>query len=374
MSPGPTERSAAATTPLARLTHHMNPSPTRASAARLLVAAAAALAARSVAAEAVVSLAIDWPAFLSRADPTWNWTAANKTGRPDEWVRSLFGGNAMLGFMLWHDDASDAVRVAVSRADVYDDRGVNATPNAFMNNFVYDRPRLPIGSFFVSFAAPVTAATGRIVLHGARAEYNLSTAAGSVALRVWACADAAGAADVIVLEAESAGGESASVTWVPAIAQSTWSGRDPKYVPNPPTLNASAPSPGGAGTMNITTQPHLRGTAHSTAVLQLPPAGARTVAVFIAATSAVLASPADADAWASGQVLAAQAAGVDALRFAHEAWWRAWWPQGGSLFLDYSVLEQLYYVQIYKFGSAARRGRAFMDLMGPWFIDEVSLR
>jgi hypothetical protein len=36
------------------------------------------------------------------------------------------------------------------------------------------------------------------------------------------------------------------------------------------------------------------------------------------------------------------------------------------------VLEALYYVQLYKFGSAARRGRAFMDLMGPWFIDETN--
>ena len=337
-----------------------------------LVAASAAVTAAAAAPDGgVVSLALDWAAFLSRADPAWNWTAANRTARPDGWTRSLYGGNAMLGFMLWHDggDGDDSVRISISRADTYDDRTAASTPAAYMDDFVYDRPRLPVGSLRVTLASgPLVAAggTGRIVLYGARAEYNLSTASGgAVSLRVWACADA-DAADAIMVEAQGSGGERAVVTWEPALAQSTWSGRSTKYVQNPPPLNASAPAPGG-GTLNVTTQPHLRGTAHSTAVWQDSEAQLTIVSI-----SAVLASGAAADAWASAQVLKAQAAGTAALRVQHEAWWSSFWAQGGSLFLDYSVLEQLYYVQIYKFGSAARRGRAFMDLMGPWFIDETN--
>ena len=356
-----------------------------AAAASVVAAAAAAAASASAAAAAaaaapasVVSLSLDWPSFLSRADPSWNWTAANRTGRPDGWTRSLYGGNAMLGFLLWHDggDGDDSVRIAVSRADTYDDRTAASTPAAYTDNFVYDRPRLPIGSLRVSFASGqrvAAGATGRIVLHGARAEYNLTTpSGGAVALRVWACADA-DAADAIVVEAQGSGGERAVVTWEPALAQSTWSGRSASYVPNPPPRNASAPAPGGSGTLNVTTQLHLRGTAHSTAVWQgAGGAGGGDALLTIVSTSAVLASGAAAGAWASAQVLKAQAAGAEALRARHEAWWAAFWPQGGSLFLDYSVIEQLFYVMLYKFGSAARRGRAFMDLMGPWFIDDTN--
>jgi hypothetical protein len=50
-------------------------------------------------------------------------------------------------------------------------------------------------------------------------------------------------------------------------------------------------------------------------------------------------------------------------------WWHSFWPDGGFLTYEYTVLESLYFLMQYKFGSAARRGRAFMDLNGPWLID-----
>jgi alpha-L-fucosidase 2 len=315
-----------------------------------------------VASAQVAELAIDWHSFLARADPVWAWNSTDKSFQPDEWVRSLFGGNAQLGFMLFHDEGDEVVRIAISRADVYDDRTNETTPDAYMNNFVYDRPRLPIGSLQVTFSSPVLGAEGRIVLHDAEAQYNVTTTAGAILLRVWACA-AIDAADAIIVEASGVGGESASVVWVPSIAQSTWAGRDSHYRPNPPPLNASSLSAGGV--LNVTTQPHLSGTAHSTAVWQ-------SGAITIVSTSTVLPSGVAADAWASREVLAAAAAGVEALRVLHRAWWGSFWTQGGSVFLDYSVLEELYYLQVYKFGSAARRGRAFHDLMGPWFIDETN--
>lgn len=316
----------------------------------------------------IANLRVDWPSFLARSDPMWSWSAYNTTsaGRPDEWVKSLFGGNAMLGFMIFHDEGDNIVRIAISRADLYDDRTLEATPNAFMNNFVYDRPRLPVGSFRITFSSTVVNATGRLVLYDARAEYTLQTSVGSVSIIVWACSDVE-TADVIVIEAASSGSEQASVEWVPAIAQSTWSGRDPKYTPNMPPRNSSASSNGGI--LNITTQTHLRGTAHSTAVWQ--GVISESLITFVS-ISPVLSTGSESDLWASKQVLAAQSAGLLSLRNGHEAWWHSEWPKGGSLFLDYSVLEELFYVQIYKYLCAARRGRAFMDLMGPWFIDETN--
>ena len=61
----------------------------------------------SATASPVIELDVEWASFLARADPRWNWTDADAASRPDEWVKSLFGGNGDLGFQLWSDtDAS----------------------------------------------------------------------------------------------------------------------------------------------------------------------------------------------------------------------------------------------------------------------------
>ena len=313
-----------------------------------------------------VALAVDWPAFLARHDPHWRWQAGGSSSQqapPHTWDKSLYGGNAMLGFMLWQPD-NHTVRIDVGRADLYDDRTLAATPHAFTGDFVYDRPRLPIGHLVVSFGAPIVGASGRIGLWDAEAQYNITAAGRTTALRMWASADHE-LADALVLELGGAA-ERAEVRWVPEKGDSFWmartvaktpvlcSSRDmPKcnctgtnrvgyglcnscpvcgiskdcllcdnYTPNPPARTVS--KPGAHGALNVTTQPHLRGTAHSTAVLDFAESSA-----FIVATSPVSKDAAAADAWASAQVLAAAKAGVENLRAAHRAWWHAFWPAGG---------------------------------------------
>ena len=164
------------------------------------------------------------------------------------------------------------------------------------------------------------------------------------------------------------------------------------YVPNPaPRTVASATE---RGTLNVTTQMHLRGTAHSTAVLQLPGRSA-----FVLSVSPVSESAPAADAWASTHVGNAAAAGIEQVRAAHRAWWHGFWPAGGFVTYllrpihmeylyvefvckypcvfytcigrsryEYTVMESLFLLMQYKFGSAARSGRAFMDLNGPWLV------
>ena len=133
------------------------------------------------------------------------------------------------------------------------------------------------------------------------------------------------------------------------------------YVPNPPPHTSSTTD--SHGTLNLTTQHHLRGTAHSTAVLELTDGAA-----FITAVSAVSDNPVVSDAWASAQVTAAATTGLEAVRVAHRVWWHSFWPAGGFVTYEYTVLESLYFLMQYKFASAARRGRAFMDLNGPWLV------
>lgn len=277
-----------------------------------------------------------------------------------------------MGFMMWQP-TNDSVRVDVSRADVYDDRTATATPHAYMRNFVYDQPRLPIGHFIVSFSTQVTGATGRISLYDGLVEYNVSTAMGVVGLRMWASADVQ-MADALVLEVDSNGSgqgvsaqATASVRWVPDSAQSTWIGRDPKYVPNPPPDNRSIAT--AHGQLNVTSQMHLRGTAHSTAVLELRGRQDAVRVAYVTSVSSVSVDATVSDAWAIRQVNLAASVGLDSLHAAHELWWHAFWPDGGFVTYEYTVLESLYFLMQYKFGSAARRGRAFMDLNGPWLID-----
>lgn len=330
---------------------------------RALICAAALCVA--AAAEPAFPLNVNFSSFLARADPVFIWNASSPG--PTEWVDALFGGNGELGFLLWLSSPS-TLRLDVSRQTVYDDRDASLGPPRFLNNFVYDAPRLPIGHFDIIFDGQILSGLGRIALYNARSSLNVTSGDGTFSIAIWACAAWDTAADVITIEAAWIGNGSSSPTiaWVPEIAQSTWSGGNKDYVPNPPPLNASS-SPSSGQLLNTTTQPHLMGTAHATAVLRVDGSDGSTATLFVG-ISAVVASSEAATAAASASVTAAAQLGVPALRAAHEAWWADWWPAGGFITMEDSVIESFVYIQLYKFASGARRGRTVHDLEGPWFV------
>ena len=133
----------------------------------------------------------------------------------------------------------------------------------------------------------------------------------------------------------------------------------------PPAQNTSRAGFGPGQALNLTTQPHLAGTAvrwaarrrapsrgvhhrlraqHTTAVLSCGlPGGARVDYICVSPT---LSSPGAADDWSSLQVQNAVTLGLSALRAAHEAWWHDWWPAGGFLTTEYSRLESFFFVQV----------------------------
>jgi hypothetical protein len=316
-----------------------------------------------------VSLGVDFASFLARADPVWSWNASSPSTMPTEWVQSLFGGNGDLGFMLWAQSMTE-LRLNVHRQTTWDDRTPDLGLPYYLNNFVYDQPRLPCGFFRITWAsgAAPTSAVGRVSLFDAVATLNVSTPTGSCALAVWASAAHASpdaGADVVVVEAEWTGSEGCSVVFVPEAAVSTWNGDD-RYVPNPPPLNTTTVlSP--ELELLLVSQPHLpqKGTWHTAAVLreQLQPTRSTTVWTV----SPVLAGQAAADAWAKAEVLAAQAQ-LPGKRSAHETIWHQWWPAGGFVTFEYSLLESFFFIQLYKFKSGSRH-RVVHDLEGPWFIE-----
>lgn len=309
-----------------------------------------------------ITLDIDFNSFLSRSDPVWTWTNASSS-QPTQWVQSLFGGNGDLGFMIWTPPGlSSTIRIDISRTVVYDDR----TPDMpqYMNNFVFDQPRLPIGHFYASWVGNLVNATGKISLYNGIVILNIITDQGTLALNMYASADWT-TADVMVLETNSTNNEHWSITWIPEIAQSTWSGQSNRYVPNPAPFNSSS-SIGNNLLLNMTTQAHLKGTAHTTAILQSTITTQSTI--YYITISPVLSSTTVANNWATAQVQQGQQAGYS-LRIAHVNWWNSFWPNGGFITVEYSILESFWFIQIYKFASGTQEGRALHDLEGPWFID-----
>ena len=312
----------------------------------------------------LITLDVDFASFLAGADPIWNWTSpvtgtktstmnsapqqprnllppysapTSNTG-PTDWVYSLFGGNGELGFYIFKPTPY-ALRMEVSRQSLYDDR--NSSLGArFMHNFVYDTPRLPVGYFDISMGATIIQGFGRIALYDGCVWINISTTAGTLTLSAWANAEYT-TADVIVLQVlHHPDGLVPVITFVSEVCESTWADQDKNYVPNPPPLFASAAIGLGA-VLNTTTQLHLLGTSHSTAVLQ------DTVnAIFYLAISPVSAEPALSDSYAQKQVHAAYKLGLPMLQRQHLQWWHDWWPRGGFITTEFSILEGFFYTQV----------------------------
>lgn len=65
-------------------------------------------------------------------------------------------------------------------------------------------------------------------------------------------------------------------------------------------------------------------------------------------------------------------AAVAALRESHEAWWRAYWQQC-YVSVPNATIERQWYLDMYKFGAAARRDAPPITLQGPWTADDGKL-
>jgi len=333
----------------------------------------------SVVSSTVLDLDVIFDEFLARSDPEWHWgsSTADPQNAPDEWVSALFGGNGDLGFQLWAPSNS-TLQLDISSKSLWDDRTSDLqTPSSFgpkrkfyVGNFVDDQPRLPSGHFEMSWPsgkAPILA-SGRVSLFNARATLNVTTTTmgAGFSIAVWASADYE-SADVVVVETRPfgpGGGVMPLVKFFPADLT-----KDPHCshcIPNLPSMADNVTTIGNNTELSITVQPHRKGTAHALAVAKYTEG---TTTVRVVALSPVLKS----SAAASANAAACAKRGVEAdplgsLRTQHEAWWHNWWPAGGFLTVNHSPLESFFFIQLFKFASAARAGRGVHDLLGPWYI------
>jgi len=64
--------------------------------------------------------------------------------------------------------------------------------------------------------------------------------------------------------------------------------------------------------------------------------------------------------------------GLDKLAWEHEQWWASYWSKA-SISVPNPVLERQWYLETYKFGSAARPNTPPITLQGPWTADDMKI-
>ncbi len=64
--------------------------------------------------------------------------------------------------------------------------------------------------------------------------------------------------------------------------------------------------------------------------------------------------------------------GLDKLAWEHEQWWASYWSKA-SVSVPNPVLERQWYLETYKFGSAARPDTPPITLQGPWTADDMKI-
>lgn len=63
---------------------------------------------------------------------------------------------------------------------------------------------------------------------------------------------------------------------------------------------------------------------------------------------------------------------IEKLRVSNDAWWQAYWDKG-RISVPNPAIERQWYLDMYKFGAAARRGAPPITLQGPWTADDGKL-
>ena len=309
------------------------------------------------------AIKVNWKQFLSRHDLVWDRA-------PQAWHDGPFLGNGMLGSML-HQVDDHTFRISLGRADVEDHK---SSGQPFIA-----QSRLPNGYFLLKTAGQVTGFTGRLDLYNAETRAQIKTDKGQI--------DLVGLVHsqdmVIAYELKPSTGESAfELEFVPlkAIAparfqadlevatrgdkalksRKSWAAAPYKYNPDPELTSVDG--------YQVSSQSLVAGGETGTAwVIKDEPAGVKRLLVSIEHSFPKTTAVADAVAHLK------QIENEPFARFIqrHRKWWHGYYPKS-FISLDDTRMESFYWIQVYKFASGARKGRAFMDTMGPWVVENTA--
>ena len=305
---------------------------------------------------------VDWSAFLSKHDLVWEKS-------PEVWYDAPFLGNGMLGSMFYQVDKRK-LRIDLGRVDA-EDRQSGTTP------FI-SKSRLPNGYFILETKGEITGFTGRLNLYDAEAIAVIKTTAGEIALKAIVHSDDM----VIAYEFTPSGGETAEeIQFVPlkAIAPArlqaekevaekgekanrtriSWSQAKYQYNPDPVLEDV--------GSYKVSRQTLAVGGEIGTAWL-LRNEGESKLLLVSVEHSYPQATAVDE---AVAHLEKVKEESYESFRERHQAWWHQYYPKS-FISIEDTLMEGFYWIQVYKFGAGARQGRAYMDTMGPWMVENTA--
>jgi alpha-L-fucosidase 2 len=299
---------------------------------------------------------INWPKFLSNYDLTFKKMPAN-------WRSAPYFGNGFIGSMIYADSIhNNRLILQVFRTDVQDHRTDSAGWTA------YSRPRLPIGYFTLDFKGAITSCNLRLSLWDASLKGIITTDKGSFVIQHFVDATK----DLIYTKLCKSGGEDYILNWHPAEAISTRKVLFPNSVG---IIAAYAKAYGNkylsrlqvyqanpsieikkVGLVNLSVQNLLSGGQYATAWAMQPGGFVITIKNSYPQLSA--------ESRALQNIENATPATVEYA--GHLKWWHAFYTKSFMSIPDKN-LEGLYWLQLYKLGSATRADGPIMDTSGPWF-------
>jgi hypothetical protein len=318
---------------------------------------------RATAAFAADRVEVDWPKFLERHDLVW-------TEAPQAWHDGPFLGNGMLGTML-HQLDDHTLRISLGRADMEDHQPEGT---AFVK-----QSRLPNGYFTLKTIGKITGFKGRLDLYNAETRVQVKTELGTLDVRALVHSD-----DMVILyELKPSVGEKAfKLDFVPLKAMSParlqaelavkeqgdkapssrqgWVKSPYKYNPEPALTTQDGCS--------VSRQPLTCGGENGTAWM-VKEGSKGWKQLFVSIEHSYPETTATADAVA--HLKAVENEPLDQFVSRHRNWWHAYYPKS-FISLDDTRIESFYWIQVYKFGAGARQGRAYMDTMGPWMVENTA--
>jgi len=306
---------------------------------------------------------VDWEQFLARHDLVW-------THAPMAWHDGPFLGNGMLGSMLYQVD-DHTLRISLGRADV-EDHKTGGQP------FIA-QARLPNGYFTLKTVGKITGFEARLDLYNAEVRGLVQTDKGTIDLLGLVHSEDM----VIAYDLKPTKGEAGlQLDFVPLAAiaparlqadievktkgdkahstRAKWATAPYEYNPDPVITKVEG--------YHVSKQTLVAGGETGTA-WKVDEGENGHKRLFVSIEHSFPKSTATADAVA--HLKAVEGESWEGFVQRHRVWWHRYYPKS-FISLDDTRMESFYWIQVYKFGSGARKGRAFMDTMGPWIVENTA--